>query len=150
MLVSTRLLRSLTLSAGAILALTALLFTSAQAEPVPPGTAEQIRERLAPVGAVCRAGEDCGQAAAVVASGPLSGDQVYQQFCFACHTTGVGGAPKIGDVADWEERQGKGMDTLWDSLLNGIGAMPAKGTCMSCSEDELREVLDYMLAAEAP
>ena len=120
------------------------------AERVPPGSADEIRERLQPFGAVCRAGEDCGQAAVATATGPLSGQQVYDQFCFACHTTGVGGAPKIGDVAAWDERKAKGMDTLWDSLLNGINAMPAKGTCMSCSDDELRESLDYLLAAEAP
>lgn len=113
---------------------------------VPPGTTDEIRTRLEPFGTLCRAGDDCGQAQAAAASGPLNGQQVYDKFCFACHMTGVGGAPKLDDQVAWTERQGKGMDTLWDSLVNGIGAMPAKGTCMGCSDDELREVLDYMLA----
>jgi len=113
---------------------------------VPPGTSDEIRTRLEPFGTVCRSGDDCGQAAVASASGPMSGQQVYDKFCFACHTTGVGGAPKLDDKVAWTERQGKGMDALWDSLINGIAAMPAKGTCMGCSDDELREVLDYMLA----
>jgi len=121
----------------------AVFATATQA--VPPGTPEEIRERLAPFGTVCRAGEDCGQAAAAASTGPLSGEQVYSQFCFACHTSGVGGAPVLGDQGEWATREAKGMDTLWGSLVNGVGAMPAKGTCINCSDDELRGVLDYML-----
>jgi cytochrome c5 len=113
---------------------------------VPSGTSDEIRTRLEPFGSVCRTGDDCGQAAVAAASGSLNAKQVYDKFCFVCHTTGVGGAPKLDDQVAWTERQGKGMDTLWGSLINGIGAMPAKGTCMGCSDDELREVLDYMLA----
>ncbi len=113
---------------------------------VPPGTDDEIRARLAPFGVVCRAGDECGVSSVAAATGPLSGKQVYDQFCFACHMTGVGDAPKLDDAAAWADRQTKGMDTLWDSLVNGIGAMPAKGTCMSCSDDELKEVLDYVLA----
>ena len=112
---------------------------------VPPGTTEEIAERIKPFGSVCRAGEDCGTAAAVTASGPLSGQAVYDQFCFACHMSGVGGAPLLGDVAQWEPRIAKGMDVLMDSTLNGLNAMPAKGTCMNCSDDELQAAVDYML-----
>ena len=129
-----------------LLALVLAIGFAVTTNAVPSGTTEEIRTRLEPFGTVCRAGDDCGQASAAAASGPMSGQQVYDKFCFACHTTGVGGAPKLDDQVAWTERQGKGMDTLWDSLINGIGAMPAKGTCMGCSDDELREVLDYMLA----
>lgn len=75
----------------------------------------------------------------------MNGQQVYDQFCFACHTTGVGGAPRLGDVADWTDRSAKGMDVLMASTLNGLNAMPAKGTCMNCSDDELSEAVTYML-----
>ena len=139
---ATTSIRMLTLSILASLAATFAVTGYA----VPPGTPDEIRERLQPFGSLCRVGDDCGQAAAASASGPLSGEQVYNQFCFACHTTGVGGAPILGDQGEWTSREAKGMDTLWGSLLNGVGAMPAKGTCMGCSDDELREVLDYMLA----
>lgn len=114
---------------------------------LPPGTADEIRVRLAPIGSVCRAGEACATAAAstMASSGPMSGQEVYDQFCFACHNIGVSGAPKINEVADWEPRIAKGIDTLWENTKNGIGLMPAGGTCMSCSEDELRAAMDYMV-----
>jgi len=112
---------------------------------IPPGTTEEIAERIKPFGSVCRAGEDCGTAAAAAASGPLSGQAVYDQFCFACHAAGVGGAPLLGDVAQWEPRIAKGMETLMVSTINGINAMPAKGTCMNCSDEELQAAVDYML-----
>lgn len=112
---------------------------------LPPGTNDEISERLTPFGSVCRAGDDCGVVAASAASGPLSGQQVYDQFCFACHTSGVGGAPLFGDAAAWEPRVAKGLDELMASTVNGINAMPAKGTCMNCSDDELSAAVDYMI-----
>jgi cytochrome c5 len=123
---------------------------AAAANAVPPGTTEQIRERVQPFGQLCRAGEECGQATAAVATGPLTGEAVYNQFCFACHASGVGGAPVLGDVAGWAPRMEQGMDTLWDHTLNGINAMPAKGTCMNCSDDELRGAMQYMVDAVQP
>jgi cytochrome c5 len=122
-----------------------LIAQTVTADVVPPGTDDDIRARLQPFGNLCRAGEDCGQAAAAVATGPLSGEAVYNQFCVACHATGVGGAPLLGDPDAWAPRLAQGMDTLWDHTLNGINAMPAKGTCMSCSDDELRDAMDYMV-----
>ena len=112
---------------------------------VPPGTTDEIAERVKPFGSVCRSGDDCGTIAAAAASGPLSGQAVYDQFCFACHATGVSGAPKLGVADDWTPRVAKGMDTLMNSTLNGLNAMPAKGTCMSCSDDELQAAVDHML-----
>ena len=123
------------------------LFTATAVMAVPPGTSDEIAERLQAFGEVCRAGDDCGAATAAASTGPLSGQQVYDQFCFACHTTGVGGAPMIGDGAAWGERRDKGMDVLMQSTLNGLNAMPAKGTCMNCSDDELSEAVTYILDA---
>ena len=125
--------------------LCALIGFAPMVSAVPPGTADEIRDRLQPAGSLCRAGEDCGTAAAVVASGPLSGEQVYQQFCFACHATGVSDAPLLGDVAQWEPRIAKGMDVLMDSTLNGLNAMPARGTCVNCSDEELQAAVEHML-----
>jgi len=112
---------------------------------VPPGSEEQIIERVKPFGNVCRAGEDCGVAAAGASSGSLSGQQVYDKYCFVCHASGVGGAPIFGDSEAWQPRIAKGMDELMNTTLNGLNAMPAKGTCMGCSDDELNGAVDYML-----
>ncbi len=73
---------------------------------------------------------------------PLSGEQIYQRNCMACHTTGAAGAPKIGDAAVWAPRIAQGMDTLMNNVTNGLNAMPPKGLCMTCSNDELKSVVD--------
>jgi len=131
------------------LAITAIMAVFAslplQADAVPPGTDDDIRERLAPFGNLCRAGDDCGSAAAVADTGPLSGEAVYNQFCFACHATGASDAPLFADAEAWAPRIAKGMDVLWESTLNGIGMMPAKGTCMNCSDEELQAAVDYII-----
>lgn len=124
---------------------------AAAAERVPPGSEQEIRERLEPFGSLCRSGEDCGAGgegtagAAGTGGDAMSGEAVYNQFCTTCHAAGVAGAPMLDDAAAWEPRLAKGMDTLWDHTLNGFNAMPAKGTCMNCSDDELRGALNYMV-----
>ena len=42
----------------------------------------------------------------------------------------------------------KGIDVLYESTYNGLnGVMPARGTCMDCSDEELQATVDYMVAA---
>lgn len=62
------------------------------------------------------------------ANRPLrSGEEVYKGQCAACHATGVSGAPKFGDAADWGPRLGQGFDALVHSALKGKGAMAPQG-----------------------
>lgn len=68
----------------------------------------------------------------------------YQMSCFACHGTGAAGAPKLDDKAAWEEKMAKGMDAVMVNVMNGVGAMPAKGLCMDCSESDLMALVEYM------
>jgi cytochrome c5 len=92
------------------------------------------------------AGESCAQATAATSGGAArSGEDVYNTYCFACHTAGVAGAPRLGIAEDWAPRLDKGLDTLFATTLSGLNAMPAKGTCMDCSDDELRAAVDHML-----
>ena len=73
------------------------------------------------------------------------GQGIYKASCQACHAAGVAGAPKLGDKDAWAPRIAKGSDALYTSVLKGLNAMPPKGACMSCSEDELRAAVDYMV-----
>ena len=70
----------------------------------------------------------------------------YQMSCNACHGTGAAGAPMLGDAAAWEARMEKGMEALMSNVINGVGAMPARGICMTCSDDDLQAIVNYMLA----
>lgn len=110
-----------------------------------------IVDRIKRVGEVCVEGQECGSAAAtaavqVASAGASSVDSNYSKSCVTCHAAGVAGAPKLGDVAAWEPRLAKGIDTLYNSVINGLPpAMPAKGMCFSCSDDDLRALVDYMV-----
>ena len=108
---------------------------------------DKIIERIKAVGQVCMEGDDsCGGAvAAVAAGGPArSSEEVYTTKCALCHTAGVSGAPKFG-TADWSDRGAKGIDALLATAISGIGAMPAKGLCSDCSDDELKGAIEHMI-----
>ncbi|MCY4213514.1 MAG: c-type cytochrome [Gammaproteobacteria bacterium] len=121
-------------------------------------SADDIRERLKPFGGVCRVGQDCGgleggdvaavSAPAVAAGGTateLGGQQIYDQFCFACHNTGVGEAPLFGSLEQWQPRIDQGMEQMLAVSLAGRGLMPPMGTCITCSEEEMRAAIQYMV-----
>lgn len=74
------------------------------------------------------------------------GLQTYQRFCFSCHASGMGGAPRPGDTNAWAPRVAMGEAALLRSTIEGIPpAMPAKGLCMQCSEEELAAAIDYLV-----
>ncbi|WP_417543137.1 c-type cytochrome [Marinobacter sp.] len=110
---------------------------------------DEIRARIQPVGEVCLQGDECGEAAAAsetASSGPRSGSEVYGAVCMACHTTGAAGAPVIGDTGAWAPRIDQGMDTLINHALNGFNAMPAKGGCASCPDEEIAAAVEHIVA----
>ena len=88
-------------------------------------------------------------AASLVAfSGAASADkgkEIYDTKCFTCHAAGVAGAPKFGDKAAWAPRIATGMDALLAVSIKGKGAMPPKGTCMDCSDEDLKATIQYMV-----
>ncbi|XAH24186.1 c-type cytochrome [Xylophilus sp. GW821-FHT01B05] len=62
------------------------------------------------------------------ANRPLkSGEDVFKAQCTTCHSAGVAGAPKLGDVAAWAARIKTGYDALLHSALAGKGAMAPQG-----------------------
>ena len=111
---------------------------------------DAIAERIMPLGNVCMEGDDsCGGAAAAAAAaaggGARSGADIYTASCAACHAIGVAGAPKFGSAADWGPRAANGMDSLMANAINGINAMPPRGTCASCSDDEIKAAIEHMV-----
>lgn len=108
-------------------------------------SADSIAERIKPAGQVRLAGESGAPAQGAQNGGERSVEQVYNQACAACHAGGVLGAPRRGNADDWQERLTQGMDVLFDHTVNGYNAMPPRGACMNCSDDELMAAIEYMI-----
>lgn len=116
-----------------------------------PGTPEEIAARLAPIGKVNLAGATPAPTAPAPAATAAATDEgpgvaVYEKACIACHGTGIAGAPKLGDKAAWEPRIAQGLDGLLATAINGKGAMPPRGTCATCSDDDLKATIEFMLS----
>lgn len=75
------------------------------------------------------------------------GKAVYMRHCFACHQSGVAGAPKLGDARVWAPRLAKGRATLIDNVKRGMTpGMPPRGACASCTDEALTLAVDFMVA----
>jgi len=104
-----------------------------------------VLERIKPVGEV-RIDTDTQVASAdIVETAERSGEEIYNSKCAGCHTSGVMGAPKYASLADWSSRIDLGLDKLTASAIAGKGGMPARGTCMDCSDNEIKVTVQYML-----
>jgi cytochrome c5 len=78
--------------------------------------------------------------------GHHTGHEIYQTYCAGCHAAGAGGAPKFGDEAVWKTLlDTTGEKKLLHNAIHGIRSMPAKGTCLSCSDVDIRHALDFMI-----
>ncbi|MEY1660801.1 c-type cytochrome [Isoalcanivorax beigongshangi] len=107
-----------------------------------------IAERIKPSGTVCVEGDNCGVATVADAGNkePRSGEAVFNSSCTACHSTGAAGAPRMGNAGEWASHIAKGIDTLYKHSIEGFNAMPPKGLCMDCSDEELHAAVDYMVS----
>ena len=117
-----------------------------------------VAERIRPVGEVYLPGEEAAAAAptAETVSEPepvaaaLSGPQVYNSACLACHGAGIGGAPVLGNAEVWAPRIAQGLDVLKEHAIKGYqgsaGYMPAKGGRSDLSDEEVANAVDYMVS----
>lgn len=78
------------------------------------------------------------------------GEHIYKGTCAACHATGLAGAPKFGNKADWGPRIAQGKETLYSHALKGFtgtkGTMPPKGANPGLSDSDVKAAVDYMAA----
>lgn len=119
---------------------------------------QQVAERLRPIGSIYLPGEENTaaepQVAEVTPTVPvettLTGPQVYNEACLACHGAGIGGAPMLSDGENWAPRIAQGMDQLRQHAIEGYtganGYMPPKGGRLDLSDEEVYGAIDYMLS----
>lgn len=117
-----------------------------------------VAERLRPFGQVYLPGEEQHAAKPVVAEAAatepvataLSGPQVFNEACIACHGSGIGGAPVLTDADNWAGRTAQGIDVLYQHALEGYtgssGYMPPKGARLDLSDQEVKDAVDYMVS----
>ncbi len=82
----------------------------------------------------------------------VAGRNVWINTCRNCHLMGVAGAPAITDNQAWTERRQKGIDSLYSSAVQGIRqnnswSMPPRGGNDALVDEQVRDAVDYMLAA---
>ena len=129
--------------------------TQAQWAMEDPFAQEEMTARLAPAGRVVLPGDERAAtpaaqvSAAQPVAAPMSGPQVYNAACVACHGAGIGGAPKVGDAPAWTDRIAQGQEILTDHVINGYtgsaGYMPPKGGRVDLSDEEILAAMSYML-----
>ncbi len=68
----------------------------------------------------------------------------------ACHGSGTSDAPLTGDHTAWQPRMEKGMDTLLDNVVSGMGGMPPYGLCMDCNAAEFQTLITFMATPAQP
>jgi len=131
------------------------------AEPAQEAAGEQAAPQQQAAGAAAPAAAPAPQAAAQPqqqAAAPAqpaqeqaavnpAGEKLYKSTCFACHGTGVAGAPKFGDKAAWAKYIETGMDSMVEVAMKGKGAMPPKGGAANASEEDIRAAVEYMVNA---
>lgn len=101
---------------------------------------QKIQLRLQPIGQVLVDADK----APVVKKEP--GQDVFEHYCTVCHKEGLAGAPRFQNEQDWKPRlAGRTLDDLVASSIKGLNAMPQKGTCLKCSEEDLKAAISYML-----
>jgi cytochrome c len=79
----------------------------------------------------------------------IDAQALYKNSCAMCHDAGIAGAPKTGDKTVWAARIAKPEEKLVANAINGYqgeaGFMPAKGGAMHLSDDEVAEIVRYMI-----
>jgi cytochrome c5 len=124
-----------------------------------PNYSAAVDERIRPAAQVSLPGEGPAAGAGSMATAEtaeaakpveakLTGEQVYNAACFACHGAGVGGAPKFRDAAAWGPRVAQGAATLQKHALEGfqgkVGFMPPKGGRADLSDEEIVAAVKFI------
>lgn len=73
-----------------------------------------------------------------------TGEEIYKKHCGMCHAEGLINAPKTHDEAAWKARN-KELPALLESSKKGLNAMPPSGTCMDCTDLELKAAIEFMM-----
>ena len=144
-----------------VLIFTALAIHDHEPKETNPNQPAMVAARIAPAGAVYAGdtGRAAMQAAADAAAkaaasqvaygGTTDGKAIFDHLCTSCHTSGVAGAPKVGDKAAWAPRVAQGIDTLVKHALDGYHGpdgnfMPPKGGNPALTTEQVTNAVHWI------
>jgi len=90
-------------------------------------------------------GAFAGCATAAAQGGERTGKEVVATLCVACHGSGAGGAPKIGDRSAWAKLASQSLSSLTQSAIQGVRQMPPHGGNPSLTDTEIKRAITYMV-----
>ena len=145
-----------------VLIFTALAIHDHEPQETNPNQPTQIAERIAPAGAVYagNTGRAAMQAAADAAAkaaasqvaygGTTDGKAIYDHLCTSCHTSGVAGAPKLGNKSMWGPRIAQGIDVLVKHATEGYHGpdgnfMPPKGGNPALTDEQVKNAVHWIV-----
>jgi len=151
------------IAVGLGLALFAHNLNGQKGYPTDPGIARSTAERIAPAGAVYAGATGAAQQAAAAAAaqaaasanvpfgGSTDGAMIFNDGpCTACHTGGVGGAPRLDAAGIGARAAAQGLDELVKKAIAGFtgstGTMPARGGNAALTDAQMKAAVEYMVA----
>jgi cytochrome c5 len=131
--------------AGAIIIITAATakYDFSKAEK-PKIVENNTQEDISPVAQVAVANDSVIESES---GNSISADKIIKANCAMCHTTGLMGSPKIGDVEQWAPRIAQGKEMLINNAIKGIRMMPAKGGNSRLTDEEVAAAVISMANA---
>ena len=118
----------------------------AEAYKIIDNSEKMVEQRLTPPGAGAVTVDQSAppMVAAANTANMAPGQKTYETFCVVCHGSGVAGAPKKGDLPAWKKRLDDGWSIVLARAMKGYNAMPPKGTCVTCTETDLKAAIEFM------
>jgi len=72
-------------------------------------------------------------------------EKMYEKSCSVCHKTDNMGAPALGNKNAWATVMEQGLDRVNHNAINGIGGMPPKGGAMDLSDEQVKDIVKFMV-----
>ena len=69
----------------------------------------------------------------------------YKLVCASCHDSTASSAPKLNDKYEWKHRLAQGMDSLYESTVNGKCKV-LQQLRTDLSNEDIKVAVDYMVS----
>lgn len=93
-----------------------------------------------------------GEFLSEIKGSPDEGALIVQHFCAVCHAEHpqiAVGAPRVGYFEDWRARLKQGFASLVRHTDEGLNAMPPRGGCFECTDEQLSLAINSLIGERA-